>query len=523
MALPRWDPTDQHGQTNQGEVNLNMADLSNDPFANILNDSSSGGTASATEAAPQDDMDDIISGLSDEEKKIIMEASQAKAKKDDEEAAKVQKVGEQLQQQQQQVAQGSQSEVADQKAMSTSFYDALDDQQKATIDSLSAKQLKEFLKNEGLIVDFGKEALEHLNQVVDKMLQEQRGINVKEVDDLLTQANRDIDGYISKYSDDIELEKKESKLVGFFKRNKRKAVDWRFAQKDVIEKINALDAKMIFKREQLKRSFYYTNELLISNREAMENMVGYLAAMESIHTLAVQYAAKIKEKLDKTDPNSPEYNVVQEQLTKIADVTNAIDQQHANYMARLAISWATNSQVHNLQRAQTTVVRNIAMVHTHTIPTMKSSIAQIQIISQVKEAARATNAINEANEHALNMLMKLQTEDLPQIEEQAQKPITSAETITRLAESVKSANEKLVQAINSGQASRRALEEAVQSAGNIIKEADKIRDTQLADALIGEKDQTKADIAKLTNEFNAAASEAFDSTKGTDFDSIMNE
>ena len=500
-----------------------MADSSNDPFANILNDSSSGGTASATEAAPQDNMDDIISGLSDEEKKIIMEASQTKAKKDDEEAAQVQKVSEQLKQQQQQVAQGAQSEVADQKAMSTSFYDALDDQQKATIDALSAKQLKEFLKNEGLIVDFGKEALEHLNQVVDKMLQEQRGINVKEVDDLLTQANRDIDGYISKYSDDIELEKKESKLVGFFKRNKRKAVDWRFAQKDVIEKINALDAKMIFKREQLKRSFYYTNELLIANREAMENMVGYLAAMESIHTLAVQYSAKIKEKLDKTDPNSPEYNVIQEQLTKIADVTNAIDQQHANYMARLAISWATNSQVHNLQRAQTTVVRNIAMVHTHTIPTMKSSIAQIQIISQVKEAARATNAINEANEHALNMLMKLQTEDLPQIEEQAQKPITSAETITRLAEAVKSANEKLVQAINSGQASRRALEEAVQSAGNIIKEADKIRDTQLADALIGEKDQTKADIAKLTNEFNTAASEAFDSTKGMDFDSIMNE
>lgn len=500
-----------------------MADSSNDPFANILNDSSSGGTASATEAAPQDNMDDIISGLSDEEKKIIMEASQTKAKKDDEEAAQVQKVSEQLKQQQQQVAQGAQSEVADQKAMSTSFYDALDDQQKATIDALSAKQLKEFLKNEGLIVDFGKEALEHLNQVVDKMLQEQRGINVKEVDDLLTQANRDIDGYISKYSDDIELEKKESKLVGFFKRNKRKAVDWRFAQKDVIEKINALDAKMIFKREQLKRSFYYTNELLIANREAMENMVGYLAAMESIHTLAVQYSAKIKEKLDKTDPNSPEYNVIQEQLTKIADVTNAIDQQHANYMARLAISWATNSQVHNLQRAQTTVVRNIAMVHTHTIPTMKSSIAQIQIISQVKDAARATNAINEANEHALNMLMKLQTEDLPQIEEQAQKPITSAETITRLAEAVKSANEKLVQAINSGQASRRALEEAVQSAGNIIKEADKIRDTQLADALIGEKDQTKADIAKLTNEFNTAASEAFDSTKGMDFDSIMNE
>ena len=500
-----------------------MADSSNDPFANILNDSSSGGTASATEAAPQDNMDDIISGLSDEEKKIIMEASQTKAKKDDEEAAQVQKVSEQLKQQQQQVAQGAQSEVADQKAMSTSFYDALDDQQKATIDALSAKQLKEFLKNEGLIVDFGKEALEHLNQVVDKMLQEQRGINVKEVDDLLTQANRDIDGYISKYSDDIELEKKESKLVGFFKRNKRKAVDWRFAQKDVIEKINALDAKMIFKREQLKRSFYYTNELLIANREAMENMVGYLAAMESIHTLAVQYSAKIKEKLDKTDPNSPEYNVIQEQLTKIADVTNAIDQQHANYMARLAISWATNSQVHNLQRAQTTVVRNIAMVHTHTIPTMKSSIAQIQIISQVKDAARATNAINEANEHALNMLMKLQTEDLPRIEEQAQKPITSAETITRLAESVKSANEKLVQAINSGQASRRALEEAVQSAGNIIKEADKIRDTQLADALIGEKDQAKADIAKLTNEFNTAASGAFDSTKGMDFDSIMNE
>lgn len=500
-----------------------MADSSNDPFANILNGSSSGGTASATEAAPQDDMDDIISGLSDEEKKIIMEATQTKAKKDDEEAAQVQKVGEQLQQQQQQVAQGAQSEVADQKAMSTSFYDALDDQQKVTIDALSAKQLKEFLKNEGLIVDFGKEALEHLNQVVDKMLQEQRGINVKEVDDLLTQANRDIDGYISKYSDDIELEKKESKLVEFFKRHKRKAVDWRFAQKDVLEKINALDAKMIFKREQLKRSFYYTNELLIANREAMENMVGYLAAMESIHTLAVQYAAKIKDKLDKTDANSPEYNVVQEQLTKIADVTNAIDQQHANYMARLAISWATNSQVHNLQRAQTTVVRNIAMVHTHTIPTMKSSIAQIQIISQVKDAARAANAINEANEHALNMLMKLQTEDLPRIEEQAQKPITSAEAITRLAESVKSANEKLVQAINSGQASRRALEEAVQSAGNIIKEADKIRDTQLADALIGEKEQAKADIAKLTNEFNTAASGAFDSTKGMDFDSIMNE
>ena len=499
-----------------------MVDSNQDPFASLMSDSSSvSGSSSATATAPAEpEMDDIISGLSDEEKKIILEASQGKAKKDDEEAQQVKKISEQLHQEEQQDAVGGSSSA---KAMSTSFYDALEPAQRAKIDALSAQQLKTFLKDEGTIVDFGKDALEKLNQVVDKMLQDQRDIKVAEVDELLKQANRDIDGYIGKYSDDIELEKKESKLMGFFKKNKRKAVDWKFAQQDVLHMINELDAKMIYKREQLKRSFYYTNELIAANHEAMEGMVGYLAAMESIHTLAVKYAVKVKEKLAKTDPNSPEYNVVQEQLTKIADVTNAIDQQHANYMARLAISWATNSQVHNLQRAQTTVVRNIAMVHTHTIPVMKSTVAQINIISQVKEAARATDAINNAQEHALNMLMKLQTEDLPKIEEQAQKPITSAETITKLAESVRNANERLVQAIQSGQASRRALEDAVHSAGDIIKNADRIRDEQLADALIGERDQAKADIARLNNDFNTAANTVFKTDTVTDFDDIMSE
>lgn len=464
--------------------------------------------ANATETQNQDDTLDEISldgidldALSEDEKATILRAqelSNSKPKTEDEQ--KVQAVAQELNRQGEQESAG---------AMTSAFLDALPKEQQDAARAKAPKILDSFIKNQNLIAVFGQSAVENVNNVVNRMLAEQKDLKVPEVDDLLEKAYDDVKGFVTKYNSDIELDKKENKLVTWFRKRKNKVDDWNFKRKDVLAKLDILDAKMITKREEMKRSGQLLQSLLNENHESANAMVGFLAVMEAVYQESVHRAAQTQKMLENVPENSPDYSNISEQLATLAEVTNAIDQQHANYMARLAIAWATNSQVRNLQRTQSSVIRGITQVHIHTIPTLKLSISQIGVISQTKNAANAAGAIKNASDSATEMLMKLQTNDLPEIMAKAEQPIVSADTINKLADSVKESNEKMVEAIRNSKKARRDLEQAVQSAGETIKKADRIRDRELVDALLNEK----AENARVNEEFNKSISESYKAPK----------
>ena len=395
--------------------------------------------------------------------------------------------------------------------MKTAFLDALPKGKQAEFAETAKGQFQAFVKDQSTISEFGKESVEKVNSVVDQIIDTQKNVRIPEVDDLLEQANRDLDGFVAKYSDEVKEIKEPSKLFKWFRKTKRKAEDAAFDRKNLADRLDVIDGKVIAKREELKESFHLIDQLLKANKESTNAMVGVLAALEAVYIVAVNEADRLKTVKAGLQPNTPEWQEASDKLADTAEVANAIEAQHANYMARLAVAWATNSQVRNLQRVQTTVVRNLSMVHQQTVPIMKLAIAQVGMGEKAREGHKTSEATKTATSHALAKWREMAAEQLPEIEKAAQSPVVSADDISKLTDSVEDANKKIVDAINSGRAARQALEEAVRDAGKRIKESDSVRDDALVDALLNENQQKQRDAA-ATKEFEEAAADAYHGT-----------
>jgi uncharacterized protein YaaN involved in tellurite resistance len=392
--------------------------------------------------------------------------------------------------------------------MSMSFYNALSPKTRAILDQEAAKSFSAFMDSDDKIVDFGKDSVEGLNNVVRQLLENQKKMHIPEIDSLLTEANRAIDGYAAKYKDQI-VDKKPSKIVVWFKSKKRQLEDMNYDRKDVLTKIDKLDGKIMGKREDLKESTIYIKRLLVANKEAMNKMVGVLAALEAIHLLAQQKAIEKRALLEKTNKDTPQWQDIQDDLARISEVSNAVEQQHSNYMSRSAVARFTNSQVRNLIRTSSNVIMNMNVVHQYTIPLMQQSIAQIGYADTLNNASEASEAVKDANEHSLNILANFNSKVLPGIELQAQKPVISADAINKLSDSAVAGNANVVEAIRRGREARIELEKAVESANAKIQESDMLRDQELVKALLNEK---QADD-QAVDRFDQIASDAYHSAK----------
>ena len=394
--------------------------------------------------------------------------------------------------------------------MKTAFLDALPEATRKEFHVAARQQYQTFLKDQSTISEFGRESVEKVNSVVDSIIDAQKNVRIPEVDDLLEQANRDLDGFVAKYSDEAKELKEPGKLFKWFHKTKRKAQDAAFDRKNLADRLDVIDGKIVSKREELKRSFRLIDELKKANNESTNSMVGVLAALEAVYLVASSEAERLKARLASLDPSVPEWQETNDKLADAAEVANAIEAQHSNYMARLAVAWATNSQVRNLQRVQTTVVRNLAMVHTQTVPIMKLAIAQVAIGETANEGHRTSEAAKTATSHALDKWSKMAADQLPGIELAAQSPVLSADDVNKLTDSVEQANKKIVESIEAGRRARQALETAVRDAGRRIKESDSIRDEALVNALL---DDGKRD-AETTKEFEEAAAGAYHGADG---------
>lgn len=393
------------------------------------------------------------------------------------------------------------------RAMTMSFYEALTQKARNSMDQNAPILYEQFMKDDNLISTYGSKSVEQVNNIVDRMLAA-KNLKIPDVDELLSEANRELDGFVAKYKDDINIDKKPNRLIHWFQGKKRKLDDFNFQRKTMLDKINVLEAKIIKKREDLINSSYSIKELLNENAKSINGLIGVIASLESVHRYALSQAQKQRDKVESIDQNSPNWQIEQTKLGRITDMVNAIEQQHSAYMARLSVAWITNSQVTNIIRTESTVVRNMNLVTSQTIPIMKDSIAQIAAIIKLKDANKANESIKNVTEHSLKQLQSLNENALPEIEKNAQSPIISAETIKSATESQIRSNQKIIDAIIEGQKARAALNQAVLESGKKIKQSDELRDKQLLNAVLNGREETK----KVTESISNEASRAFTGT-----------
>lgn len=95
-----------------------------------------------------------------------------------------------------------------------SFYEKLSPEQQAAITAKAPALVDTFVADQNALLDFGSSAVEEVNTTVNHILAEQKKLEIPQVDELLKNTNRELNGFITKYKDakPAELEKKPNFL-----------------------------------------------------------------------------------------------------------------------------------------------------------------------------------------------------------------------------------------------------------------------------------------------------------------------
>lgn len=357
-----------------------------------------------------------------------------------------------------------------------------------------------FISDQNSLLDFGQNAVEKVNATVNHILVEQKKLEIPQVDDLLKNTNRELNGFIAKYKESgpAELEKKPNLFQKLFKQSKNTLQEFYFESQSLEQKMDGMAATLVKQEESLARNIVSAEMLIEDNTKSIENLVGVIAFLESAQKEAVNRANGLQTKIASLESTSPEYQIESNHLARMTEVINTLEQQHTEYMSRLYVAWTTTPQMRNMVKVSSDMRQKLGMLRRNTIPTLKLSIAQLGILQQSVKAGATADAIVNANNAALQMLAETSKEAIPALERTAQNPTLSLESVTKLAESLVAQNNGIIAAIDEGRKKRAQLEQAVIQSAATINDSVKLRDEKIIQALLEQGKTTQDQVENDT-------------------------
>ena len=261
--------------------------------------------------------------------------------------------------------------------------------------------------------------------------------------------------------------------------------------------MDGMAATVVKQEDVLARNIVSAEMLIEDNTKSIENLVGVISFIEAAQQESGNRALKLQAEVAQLDMTTVDYQVKSQELARMTEVVNTLEQQHTEYVSRLYVAWATTPQMRNLVKVSSDMRQKLGMLRRNTIPTMKLSIAQLGILQQSMKSGQVADAISNANNAALQMLAETSKEVIPQLERISQSPTIAVESVTKLAESLVAQNQGIIEAINKGREKRALLEATVIQSAETINNSVKLRDQKIIQALL---DQGKEAQKELTTE-----------------------
>ena len=371
-------------------------------------------------------------------------------------------------------------------AQTITFLEKLSPEQQEQIKGRVPQLVDQFVTDQNALLDFGQSAVEGVNGTVNRILTEQKKLQIPQVDDLLKNTNRELQGFVAKYknAEIAELEEKPNFLQKLFKKSQNSLQEFYFDSKTVEQKLDGMAAAVVKQEDVLARNIVSAEMLIEDNTKSIENLVGVISFIEASQAEAGNRAAELKAQVDQLDATTVEYQTKSQELARMAEVVNTLEQQHTEYVSRLYVAWTTTPQMRNLVKVSSDMRQKLGMLRRNTIPTMKLSIAQLGILQQSIKSGVVADAISNANNAALQMLAETSKEVIPQMEQIAQSPTVAVESVTKLAESLVAQNQGIVAAIELGRQKRAQLETTIVKSAEVINDSVKLRDEKIIQALL---------------------------------------
>ena len=379
-----------------------------------------------------------------------------------------------------------------------SFFEKLSPEQQAAITAKAPALVDTFVADQNALLDFGTSAVEEVNTTVNHILAEQKKLEIPQVDELLKNTNRELNGFITKYKDakPAELEKKPNFLQKMFKQGKNSLQEFYFDSQNIEQKMDGMAAAVVKQEETLARNIVSAEMLIEDNTKSIENLVGVIAFIEATQKEGVDRAKSLQTQVASLDPATPEYHNKSEELARMTEVINTLEQQHTEYLSRLYVAWTTTPQMRNMVKVSSDMRQKLGMLRRNTIPTMKLSIAKLGILQQSVKSGVTADAIVNANNAALQMLAETSKEAIPQLERTAQSPTMNIKSVTALAESLVAQNNGIIAAIDNGRKQRAQLEAAVIKSAETINDSVKLRDQKIVEALLNEGRSVQEEVER---------------------------
>ena len=379
------------------------------------------------------------------------------------------------------------------------FLEKLTPEQQSAITAKAPQLVDNFVSDQNALLDFGQSAVEEVNSTVNRILAEQKKLQIPQVDELLKNTNKELNGFVAKYKDAqvAELDKKPNFLEKLFKQSKNTLQEFYFDSQNIEQKMDGMAATVVKQEDVLARNIVSAEMLIEDNTKSIENLVGVISFIEASQREAGNRALKLQAEVAQLDTTTLDYQVKSQELARMTEVVNTLEQQHTEYVSRLYVAWATTPQMRNLVKVSSDMRQKLGMLRRNTIPTMKLSIAQLGILQQSMKSGQVADAISNANNAALQMLAETSKEVIPQLERISQSPTIAIESVTKLAESLVAQNQGIIEAIDKGREKRALLEAAVIQSAETINNSVKLRDQKIFQALL---DQGKEAQKELTTE-----------------------
>lgn len=383
----------------------------------------------------------------------------------------------------------------------TSFLAKLTPEQQSAIHNRAPQLVDTFIADENALLDFGQTAVEEVNATVNHILAEQKKIEIPQVDELLQNTNRELHGFVAKYKDakPAELEKKPNFFQKFLSKGKNTLQEFYFDSQTLEKKMDSMAAHVVKHEEVLARNIVSAEMLIENNTKSIENLVGVIAFIEATQEEGARRASQLQGEIATLDSQTPEFHIKSQELTRMTEVVNTLEQQHTEYVSRLYVAWTTTPQMRNLVKVSSDMRQKLGMLRRNTIPTLKLSIAQLGILQQSVKSGATADAIVNANNAALQLLAETSKEAIPALERSAQTPTVAIESVTALAESLVAQNNGIIAAIDKGRQQRAQLETAIIKSAETINDSVKLRDQKIVQALLNEGRQTQEQIQHDTD------------------------
>ena len=210
------------------------------------------------------------------------------------------------------------------------FLEKLTPEQQNAIMAKAPQLVDNFISDQNALLDFGQAAVEDVNNTVNRILAEQKKLQIPQVDELLKNTNKELNGFVAKYKDAqiAELDKKPNFLEKLFKQSKNTLQEFYFDSQNIEQKMDSMAATVVKQEDLLARNIVSAEMLIEDNTKSIENLVGVISFIEASQREAGARALTLQNEVAQLDTATLDYQTKSQELARLTEVVNTLEQQH---------------------------------------------------------------------------------------------------------------------------------------------------------------------------------------------------